>query len=241
MILHFNVSGEKRKKMVKAVENELGVKATYLGAPSFAYQVDIFTISRDGALSWNDLDATDRDGMEKSSRVIDICVMAAGVSPSEWDNNEMGAEEPQNEQNKGAEEEESLNLKVSISLEKVDMGNLIRLLEAKGELIKKALGIENTFITEKNHIVEFAWFDKVSPDEALAYTKFIAALCEMSFKQKRVTAKAKENENEKYAFRCFLLRLGFIGDEYKADRKILLAKLDGSSAFKAGTKKGGEQ
>ena len=56
-----------------------------------------------------------------------------------------------------------------------------------------------------------------------------------------ITAKPKENENEKYAFRCFLLRLGFIGDEYKTDRKVLLANLDGSSAFKAGAKKGGEQ
>lgn len=37
------------------------------------------------------------------------------------------------------------------------------------------------------------------------------------------------------------LRLGFIGDEFKADRKILLSKLDGSAAFKAGAKKGGEQ
>ncbi len=38
--------------------------------------------------------------------------------------------------------------------------------------------------------------------------------------------------DEKYAFRCFLLRLGFIGDEFKKSRKILLANLDGSSAFK---------
>jgi hypothetical protein len=55
----------------------------------------------------------------------------------------------------------------------------------------------------------------------------------MSMKQKRVTAKPKENENEKYSFRCFLLRLGFIGDAFKADRKILLANLNGSSAFKS--------
>ena len=39
-------------------------------------------------------------------------------------------------------------------------------------------------------------------------------------------------DNEKYAFRCFLLRLGFIGEEFKQSRKILLSNLDGSSAFK---------
>jgi hypothetical protein len=43
--------------------------------------------------------------------------------------------------------------------------------------------------------------------------------------------------DEKYAFRCFLLRLGFIGDEYKKSRKILLKNLSGSSAFKSGSAK----
>ena len=39
---------------------------------------------------------------------------------------------------------------------------------------------------------------------------------------------------EKYAFRCFLLRLGFIGNEYKAERKILLKNLSGNSSWKNG-------
>ena len=46
--------------------------------------------------------------------------------------------------------------------------------------------------------------------------------------------KEKAVDNEKYAFRCFLLRLGFIGADYKTDRKILLKNLEGSSAFKNG-------
>ena len=59
----------------------------------------------------------------------------------------------------------------------------------------------------------------------------------MAKNQKRINAKEKELDNEKYAFRCFLLRLGFIGDAYKAERKILLRNLTGSSAFKSGTAK----
>ena len=42
----------------------------------------------------------------------------------------------------------------------------------------------------------------------------------------------KEVENEKYAFRCFLLRLGFIGDDNKTARRILLQNLSGNSAFR---------
>ncbi|MFR0901385.1 MAG: virulence protein, partial [Anaerobutyricum sp.] len=89
--------------------------------------------------------------------------------------------------------------------------------------------------------ISFPWFSNCNADSVTPYTRFIAAICDMAKNQKRITAKPKENENEKYAFRCFLLRLGFIGDEYKTDRKVLLANLDGSSAFKAGAKKGGEQ
>ena len=47
-------------------------------------------------------------------------------------------------------------------------------------------------------------------------------------------------DNEKYAFRCFLLRLGMIGNAYKESRKILLQNLIGSSAFKSGHRKGDE-
>lgn len=68
----------------------------------------------------------------------------------------------------------------------------------------------------------------------MAYAKFIAALCKLSMGVKRINESSKEVINEKYAFRCFLLRLGFIGYEFKQDRKILLEKLSGSSAFRNG-------
>ena len=79
------------------------------------------------------------------------------------------------------------------------------------------------------------------PDEAAkAYAEFISKLCLMARAQKRVTAKEKIVDNEKYAFRCFLLRLGMIGSAYKQSRKILLQNLIGSSAFKSGHRKEAE-
>ena len=86
--------------------------------------------------------------------------------------------------------------------------------------------------------MSFPWFSEMpDADEVQAYTHLISALCEMSRNAKRVTATEKAVENEKYAFRCFLLRLGFIGAEYKAERKILLKNLSGSSAFKSGERR----
>ena len=57
-----------------------------------------------------------------------------------------------------------------------------------------------------------------------------------AIRRNQLAKKEKEVENEKYAFRCFLLRLGFIGKDYKDERKILLRNLTGSSAFKGGAK-----
>ena len=227
MVLHFNVKGESRKAMVTAIEKEIGGKARYLGVPSCAYEIGNYTVGRNGELEFGDF-----DDIDEVAPIVDACVMATGITPAEW------------EESKDAEETETegaMELTVTIPFTKVNVGNLTSLLEAKGSLIKDALGITDLRFEMNEDSVSFPWFSKVEPEEAMTYTKFITAICEMTMKQKRITAKPKENENEKYAFRCFLLRLGFIGDEYKADRKLLLSKLNGSSAFKSGTKKGGEQ
>lgn len=122
------------------------------------------------------------------------------------------------------------------------LDNLKRLVESKGSLIQKALGAETLELEITDDKVGFPWFENgTDPDAVKAYTHFVAALCEMARVQKRVTAKEKETDNDKYAFRCFLLRLGFIGAEYKEERKILLKNLSGSSAFKTGQKKGFSQ
>ena len=227
MVLHFNVKGESRKAMVTAIEKEIGGKARYLGVPSCAYEIGSYTVGRNGELEFEDF-----DDIDEVAPIVDACVMATGITPAEW------------EENKDAEETETegaMELTVTIPFTKVNVGNLTSLLEAKGSLIKDALGITDLRFEMNEDSVSFPWFSKVEPEEAMTYTKFITAICEMTMKQKRITAKPKENENEKYTFRCFLLRLGFIGDEYKADRRLLLSKLNGSSAFKSGSKKGGEQ
>lgn len=226
MVLHFNVTGESRKAMVKAIEKEIGGKAKYLGVPSCAYEIGSYTVGRNGELEFGDF-----DDIDEVAPIVDACVMATGITPAEWEGNKDAEE---------TETEGAMELTVTIPFTKVNVANLTSLLEAKGSLIKDALGITDLRFEMNEDSVSFPWFSKVEPEEAMTYTKFITAICEMTMKQKRITAKPKENENEKYAFRCFLLRLGFIGDEYKADRKLLLSKLNGSSAFKSGAKKGGE-
>ncbi len=117
--------------------------------------------------------------------------------------------------------------------------NLQKLVDAKAALIKKALAVDSLPVEADTEKVSFPWFaDGQDGDAAKAYTHFITALCDMARKQKRVTAKERSADNEKYAFRCFLLRLGFIGEEFKGERKVLLKNLSGNGSFKSGARKG---
>lgn len=77
-----------------------------------------------------------------------------------------------------------------------------------GTLICKALGIDCLSVDVEETTVTFPWFrERPDADRVRVYTHFIAALCQMSVAQKRISATEKAAENEKYAFRCFLLRL----------------------------------
>lgn len=238
MRFEFNRTGAERKALVQAMGEILEVKPKYLGMPTAAYQVDYFHIDKNGGVEFDD--RADSEEIENLlERLAERGIVAATATAQEADtaeestDAENNAEEPETEA-QGAD----LGLTVAIPLGMVLCGNLTKLLEAKGSLIKKALGIDDLRIEIDEEKVSFPWFSETPDAEsAKAYTHFISALCEMSRNQKRITAKEKAVDNEKYAFRCFLLRLGFIGTEYKGERKILLKNLSGSSAFKNGERK----
>lgn len=198
------------------------------------YEVDYFTVTKEGAVEFDD--RADSEEIEQLlEKLADKGFVATPAEMAQdWldaRTEEMADEEPETLQ------DETVGLTVAIPLDKVSLGNLTNLLDAKGSLIKKALGIEATPIEVGEDRISFPWFEEgLDTDEVKAYSHFIAALCEMSTNQKRINATEKAVDNEKYAFRCFLLRLGFIGNEYKDERKILLRNLSGSSAFKGGAK-----
>ena len=133
------------------------------------------------------------------------------------------------------------SLSVSIRRSALD-DNGIEMLKAiiksKEGLFKKAFGSEKMDIIVDDEKIIFPWFSIKDVAEANAYSIFIEHLCNHAKTLKRVNAKEeKQIENEKYAFRCFLLRLGFVGDQFKGTRKMLLRNLSGSSAFKVAPKK----
>ena len=111
--------------------------------------------------------------------------------------------------------------------------NLQKIIANKQTLFQRAFRMDSTEVEITDEKINFTWFlYTVDGDEIAAYTQFISRLCDMARDAKRVSSKPTETDNDKYAFRCFLLRLGFIGKEYKTARKILLRNLTGNSAFR---------
>ena len=217
MTITINAQGAERKRLVKTIAEWLGEDVHYCGAPTFAYEIGRFTVKKDGSLSFSDL---------IDSAVVER--LLEHIYDEGFDIDQSHTEE--------AVTGVSIQMPLSEFTETA-LANLEAIVEAKGSLMKKALGTDDLTINRINGRLDFPWFPNyTSPEEVKAYMHFISALCEMAKTQKRITAKEKAVDNEKYAFRCFLLRLGFIGDEYKAERKILLRNLTGSSAFKSGTK-----
>lgn len=214
----YNVTGDERKALVRITSEVIGMKPVYMRMPTCAYVIAGITVEKDGAVVWDE--RTDDTTIEAVKAALsDAGFTAEEDTQPEVTSNEYGlvVQMP----------------KASFTEDSLD--NLHRLIEAKGSLIKKALDVKGLPITEEDDKLSFPWFTTESdPDEVRAYTHFITALCEMARNQKRVTAKEKETDNDKYAFRCFLLRLGFIGADYKTERKILLRNLSGSSAFRNG-------
>ena len=262
MKVNYNIQKEERKAMVAAVGKVLDTKPVYCGAPSFSYKVGAFEITKDGSLCFDD--ATD----EATVARVRMALSEDGFMSEDWENEascaDTGANEPIQTEAAADDEptpaetvveepapmeavmeepdEDSLSISLPRSLfTETALQNLDALLLSKGRLIRHAFDIREATYTLTDDRITFAWLHGTITDEtAKAYAEFISKLCLMARAQKRVTAKEKIVDNEKYAFRCFLLRLGMIGSAYKQSRKILLQNLIGSSAFKSGHRKEAE-
>ena len=66
------------------------------------------------------------------------------------------------------------------------------------------------------------------------YIQFCLLLSQMAKELKSASPKPQQHENPKYAMRTWLLRLGFIGDEFKTAREVLTRRLSGDASFRNG-------
>ena len=227
MKANYNLAGTKRKELVQAIAEITGEKADYMRMPTCAYEIGDITVDKDGSVTCED--------EEKMQRVMEA-LNEKGFA-AEAGQEDGKAEQP--EQVATTEKENATGqepaLTISLPLTSANIDTLKNLISAKESLIKKALGITDTRICITDEKIEFPWFDReLTPEETNAYMLFLTQLCKLSKELKHASSKPVETDNEKYAFRTWLLRMGFIGPNFKAARKILLKNLSGSSAFRNG-------
>ena len=249
MRIHYNITGANRKTLVNAITEELSLPANYLGAPTFAYEVGGYHVDKTGLL----------EGPDNRDLVADLCGLHdLKAETEEYDVNLPKAEPiPENvpipyeaelggrvspyhdnEEPLVFDQTDSDRMTIVVPLKgftEEAVGNLEKIIASKASLIQKAIGAEALPVLRSETTLQFPWFPfGLEGDVVTAYVQFICALCTTAKNQKRVTAKEKQVDNEKFAFRVFLIRLGFVGDDYKAARKILLKNLSGNSAFRNG-------
>lgn len=241
MEIRYNVTGDRRKALVKVISDTTGARAVYKFMPTCNYEIDFFTVTKDGTLLFDD-----RSDTEEVEKVLEA-IAAAGFEcepaaeeaehtapTAETEDAAQEAEKAATEAD-SADESEQAGLTVSLPLDGFNPDSLDwlqKLVDSKASLIRKALGADRLTIQASDGTVRFPWWDELpTPEETAACTAFIAAICKMAKEAKRVTATEKDVESEKYAFRGFLLRLGFIGADSKELRKLLLKNLSGSAAF----------
>lgn len=241
-----------RKEIVNALAEHLRVTPRYLGAPSFAYEIQTdnekYTIDKNCII-------TDSTGKEITLEKI--------MNPNQAEFTRIN----------------SLELSLPMNGHTgTTLQNLINMLSGKQHLLKMVFEMDELVMDEnfaaelgqeqittiediktaiktigkekcKGLILDFdeeiitfkLTSDVITQEKITAFTSLAALINKNAIKQKHVSYKLAQVDNPKYALRTWLTRLGMNGGEYKAIRKVLLEVLEGNGAFRKVTKEGEEK
>ena len=207
MTIAFHLTGENRKTLVKAISEVIGIQAVYQFMPTCSYKIEeCYTVTKEGNLEISD----SADSKETEYLMEELKKRGYDV-PTE---NRLTVQMPAD------------------FFDEHTLSNLQQICENKAALFQAAFQTDSLDIISSDEKVEFPWFKVEQDGDADACCTFISMLCKFAKNQKRINNKPETTDNPKYTMRCYLLRLGMIGTEYKAVRKVLLRNLSGSSAFR---------
>lgn len=212
----YEMKGVPRKKLAQAISEVLNITPVYKGVPSCAYEIRDLVIDREGSIVVNNsMDAAQIDNLVR--KLEEKGFISTNYGENAFDGFEVA-------------------MPRDMFTDKA-LDNLRKIVNAKGELIGKAIGDVDLRIIERDEEVSFPWYPRTEDSEEVNYyLQFTESLCKMAIERTRVTSKPRKSENEKYDFRCFILSLGFIGEEFKGFRKFMMRNLTGNAAFKKGKK-----
>ena len=207
MIIEFQLTGEKRKELVNTISEIIGAPAEYQFMPTCAYKIgDLYIVTKEGNLEISD----SADKKEVEMLISELASRGYEIPSA----NKLTVQMPAD-----FFTEHTLN-------------NLHQICENKAVLFQAAFKTDSLDIIPSDEKVEFPWFKVEQDGDADACCTFISMLCEFAKNQSRINRKPDTSDNPKYTMRCFLIRLGMVGAEFKTARKVILRNLTGNSAFR---------
>ena len=215
MKLDFNLTGKDRKALATVIGHFVGVKPEYK-MPGFRYVIGDVTVDEKGSVTLAPNSSLDPDALK-------LYLRASGFKAAK---------------DKTPAEVYSVSIPANILDTDEATYNFENFLKAKGYLIKKAFNVEDLPYYKEGKSLVFPWFtEKPEQLEMLALSDFITCLTLYCKNAHHINPIEHQTDNDKYAFRTLLIRIGMGGERYKTARKILLRNLSGSSAFRHGTVK----
>ena len=243
-----------RKALAKAIAEELGTTAKYMGVPGCGYQIGDYIVDREGNINGEDFEAL-RPFLQRNGFLPED-----EAAPAE-EQTEPETKTPDS----GAIDQVSVSVPAD-DLTPAQLKNLIFTLYTKQYLIGKMTGgdllnIPDTLIArlmestpesiedfkalldaaKEDGLTGFDFEDgKViltyrthqdEPERNMVYAMLTARIVKAAKEATRVFPERQEPENEKYFARAWLLRIGYNGADSKAERNLLLKHLKGHSAF----------
>ncbi len=255
MKINYNATGVIRKELVQVIGQALGITPVYKRMPTCEYEIGSITVNRDGEMVWDD--RTD----EETLQTVKAAIAAAGFEPAAEIEEPTDADpEPveltvtiPTSHHTGSSLRNLVNLLYTrASLLNKALGTDFSVTEGLVEALAENENLHTTEdfcrvieayesehgpaisglnITQEN--LSFTTLPETDdPERVKTFTELAAMMNKQALSQKRIQAKAVNEENEKYALRVWLTRLGMNGPEYKASRKILMENLSGHSAFR---------
>jgi len=243
----FKVTGIERKQVASTIAQALGTEASYAGAPSFSYAAGGWVVDREGTVTTPETSIEEKGAIRP---VLDALknaeTLAAGNGTVTFSLSGHTGNTLRNVINliwsKHSLLKKALDRETDIvpaSLVNAINAVPIDTLEDFAKVVNDGIdagqieGDSDLDFDLAEKTISFSFSNAtLDADEVLAFVTLCWQINEQAKKQKFSSTKQREVENDKYTMRCFLLKLGFVGEAFKTERKVLLARLDGNAAFR---------
>ncbi len=240
----FKVSGLERKQVASAITDALGGEVKYQGPPSFSYEASGWRIDKAGIVTTPEIQKdslrTVLDALKETGATAEgdgaVTLSLQGHTGNTLRNVVNLIWSKQNLLQRALGRQSTIvpaDLVNAINAVPIDMvedfANVVNEAVDAGQIE----GETDLDFDLADKTISFSFSNaSLEADEVIAFANLCRQINEQAKQQKFSSTKQREVENEKYAMRCFLLKLGFVGDAFKAERKVLLARLSGNAAFR---------